>query len=258
MFSSSLIVTLCVCMAFLPAATAAPDSERGFGDSTSHQTAMPLNRVTFKGNVLDGAGGAVDHWIVYYCVSWMPLCEGLMDDYRQLSHQYDEKFNSERLLSLGVRFAYVDCATEKVLCNQNGVTDYPYMAHYHDGNVSSRWSSGADSLQGLQRSLREFVHQTLATVGVKSPLQPLLPSLASLRQQYLPGSFRDWGRVLVATCFAASLLVWCARAIRVMTDAAGGQPLIKNKSPQETEDCEPLRRRHLPREWGLERRSFEL
>jgi len=60
-----------------------------------------------------------------------------------------------------VRFAEVDCAVDKALCNDNKVEMYPSVAHFEGGKLSSRWelSSDATSLSG---DVSKWVRKVLA------------------------------------------------------------------------------------------------
>lgn len=58
--------------------------------------------------------------------------------------------NASSWQTAAVRFAEVDCATDKALCNENGVETYPWAIHFKGGKFARAWelSRGATSLSG--------------------------------------------------------------------------------------------------------------
>merc|ERR1719311_744944 len=91
--------------------------------------AVELTRFTFRGNVLEGRGDAVDHWMVMFCPKWHDKCQTLLPSYERLGQQWEDKLNTGLFTSM-VRFAKVDCATDKALCVSLGVEEYPLVAHF--------------------------------------------------------------------------------------------------------------------------------
>merc|ERR1719258_400960 len=88
-----------------------------------------LNRFTFPGNVLQGTGDLVENWIVIFCPGWHDKCQGLLPSYELLGVQWENKLN-KAVMSSRVRFAKVDCATDKRLCVSLDIDDYPSVVHY--------------------------------------------------------------------------------------------------------------------------------
>mmetsp|Transcript_51550 Transcript_51550/g.159727 ORF Transcript_51550/g.159727 Transcript_51550/m.159727 type:complete len:275 (-) Transcript_51550:643-1467(-) len=111
--------------------------------SALHASTLELNRFTFGGNVLrhDGSGSHVAHWVVAFCPSWWEPCQNLEGPYAELSRQWEGTLNTA-LLTKEVRFAMVDCASDKVLCNEQDVESYPTVHHYHEGQRVASWSGG--------------------------------------------------------------------------------------------------------------------
>mmetsp|Transcript_78491 Transcript_78491/g.142954 ORF Transcript_78491/g.142954 Transcript_78491/m.142954 type:complete len:319 (-) Transcript_78491:76-1032(-) len=111
-----------------------------------HPEASRLNRYNFAGNVLRGTGDQAKHWIVIFCTDWHERCHALVPSYELLGAQWEEKLNENSLFGSSVRFAKVDCATEKELCTSQGVEDYPTVKHYEQGRDVGMWTSGAPGL----------------------------------------------------------------------------------------------------------------
>jgi len=96
-----------------------------------------LNKRTFESNI---ASDFVDNWIVMFCVDWYPPCVELHRSYMVLAERYDVNQNgATELLRKTVRFAAVDCALDKVLCNTQLVEDYPAFRHYRGGKIHATW-----------------------------------------------------------------------------------------------------------------------
>eukprot|EP00927_Polykrikos_kofoidii_P062176 TRINITY_DN569_c0_g1_i1.p1 TRINITY_DN569_c0_g1~~TRINITY_DN569_c0_g1_i1.p1 ORF type:complete len:309 (+),score=30.63 TRINITY_DN569_c0_g1_i1:87-929(+) len=158
-----------------------------------------LNDVLFSGNVLRETSHPVGHWIVLFCPSWWGPCQQAMTDFSDLGESWQTKLNTDALLTLSARFARVDCATDKVLCNKMEVADYPTIKHYSNGVHIA-------TLQGKSRaSITKWLAAQLSTVQPadgSSQLQ-LAPELASA---YLcPGKYTA---DLLVACFMAALNFW--------------------------------------------------
>merc|ERR1719183_1894002 len=110
-----------------------------------HREATKLNRFIFSGNVLEGTGDIVDHWIVMFCPGWHDKCQSLLPSYELLGVQWENKLNND-LMSSKVRFAKVDCATEKALCVSLDIDDYPSVVHCRNQEFVNSWHGGAPGL----------------------------------------------------------------------------------------------------------------
>lgn len=111
-----------------------------------HPDASQLNRYIFQGNVLHGTGDQVKHWMVIFCTDWHEKCKGLVPSFELLGAQWEEKLNAGDIFQSSVRFAKVDCATDKELCNSQGIEDYPTVTHYQHGKAIGTWTGGAPGL----------------------------------------------------------------------------------------------------------------
>jgi len=100
---------------------------------------MRLNRFSFHKAVIEDDTNDVANWIVLFCPAWYEPCQALEPIYRQLTEKWQGQLNSA-LLSQEVRFAAVDCATEKETCNtQNVGMNYPFIAHYRKNQQVAVW-----------------------------------------------------------------------------------------------------------------------
>merc|ERR1719198_2398050 len=130
-----------------------------------HREATVLNRFTFTGNVLEGKGDLVDHWIVMFCPGWHDKCQSLLPSYEMLGVQWENKLN-KGLMRSAVRFVKVDCATEKALCVSLDIDDYPSVVHYHQRERVASWHGGAP---GLVRFVKQSLEGTKKRANKRQP-----------------------------------------------------------------------------------------
>jgi len=101
-----------------------------------------LNRCTFHGNVVHPKeDDHVTQWIVNFCPSWWEHCQNLAGPLKKMADEWESRLNTE-LVNLNVRFATVDCAVDKVLCNEQGVDSYPTVHRYTKGKRSATFVGG--------------------------------------------------------------------------------------------------------------------
>jgi len=163
---------------------------------------LELNRFTFDDNVLRaGEQPHVAHWIVNFCVPWWDGCKNVARTYTQFGDEWQGKLNGD-LLTSEVRFATVDCATDKVLCNEQGVEVYPTVVHYTRGEQISMYEVGGKSMEKfhswISQALTRVENTTATTSADATDLQTGLSS-------YLMPGDRATDALLVAVGVAASL-----------------------------------------------------
>merc|ERR1719217_1687928 len=100
-----------------------------------------LNRFTFDDNVIKDKEGdlLVEHWVVEFCVHWWEPCQKFGTHFNDVGQRLTEELNADRVVTKRVNFARVNCATDKVLCNEQGVEDSPTVRHYYHGQPVSTW-----------------------------------------------------------------------------------------------------------------------
>jgi len=110
-----------------------------------------LNRQTFAENIFWGTASGdyiAEQWMVRFCPASWPACQQLEASFEDLAGDWEAKLNTD-FGARKIRFAMVDCATDKELCNTEGVMDYPTVHHYRNrkrldafvgaGNNFARW-----------------------------------------------------------------------------------------------------------------------
>eukprot|EP00413_Alexandrium_margalefii_P004803 CAMPEP_0204516658 /NCGR_PEP_ID=MMETSP0661-20131031/3256_1 /ASSEMBLY_ACC=CAM_ASM_000606 /TAXON_ID=109239 /ORGANISM="Alexandrium margalefi, Strain AMGDE01CS-322" /LENGTH=267 /DNA_ID=CAMNT_0051522023 /DNA_START=115 /DNA_END=918 /DNA_ORIENTATION=- len=224
---------------------------------------VPLTRVTFNGNVLEEEG-YTEHWMVLFCVDWYPPCQALQTPFMGLAEKHSKAFNNDTLLNDFVRFGTVDCAVDKVLCNEQSVETYPSVFHYTAGEQLTGWTGGSEARDA--KSYSKWVLKELTSFKAIS-LQPAPPLLTRT----------EWRTVMrLLACIAASIssFVWAVGRGADLWLALGERRRLKRASivarddPQKSSSETPTDSsgespgdrltRRLPRQWASERGGLEL
>lgn len=259
------------------APAAPPESVEARIALRQHRESTALNRYTFPGNVLQGTGDLVDHWIVMFCPGWHDKCQGLMPSYELLGVQWENKLNKD-VMSSSVRFTKVDCATEKALCVSLDIDDYPSVVHYRNQQRVASWHGGAPGLvrfvkQELEGPKRRPSQKTSASRVKKQPVcggDVTFPgdAPATTEEYGLSGAVRLGASPWRTLCFALVLLAaargaWVASGSARLAHVSGKQTPLSASEPCTArvhprvaasaglEAC-------LPREWAIERQPIEL
>jgi len=127
-----------------------------------------LNRVTFAGNVFTNPEGAgPEGWVVLFCVDWYEPCQHFQNTFDSTAIELGGMSDDE-VLSRTTRFAQVDCASDKVLCNGQDVGAYPTVVHYRRGGRAGEWSQSGRAPEKEAASFQKWVKkqmQQLDTLG---------------------------------------------------------------------------------------------
>jgi len=110
----------------------------------SQRNLLQMNQFSFNGNVLNRPKNKEDdmaHWIVQFCPHWWDPCVGLTESFAKVGSELEEQLNGALFIK-NIRFAIVDCASEKVLCNEQEVETYPTTRHYYKGEFVAGWFGG--------------------------------------------------------------------------------------------------------------------
>jgi hypothetical protein len=241
------------------APAAPPESAEARVALRQHREATALNRYTFKGNVLEGVGDIVEHWIVMFCPGWHDKCQGLLPSYELLGMQWENKLN-KAVMESQVRFAKVDCATDKALCVSLDVDDYPSVVHYHKQQRVASWHGGAPGLvrfvkQELEASKRRASSKTVAAQSRKA-IKPVCGgdiTFADTPAEVGSGwwHFQDYvaGSTWRSLCFTLLLLaatrsVWTL-AFTGRRTRGGAKAVVRQPAPEAS-----AQRSYVPREWS--------
>lgn len=234
-----------------------------------HREATALNRFIFQGNVLEGTGDLVDHWIVMFCPSWHEKCQGLLPSFELLGVQWENKLNKD-VMSSSVRFAKVDCATDKGLCVSLDVEDYPSVVHYRHHQRVASWHGGAP---GLVRFVKQEIEGPKQKRRPKAAAKPMVepscaadgPAAAETLAE-ADGSHRFLAVLLRLIQFVATSWRTLCFVLALLAGARAAMLLVPRRAAPEKRCAGEMRRAVpsnrlqacLPRSWARERRSIEL
>jgi thiol-disulfide isomerase/thioredoxin len=228
-----------------------------------------LNRITFAKTILEEHEDEVPHWIVLFCPPWYEPCQAIAPVFRQLSEKWQAQLNGA-LLSTEVRFATVDCASDKALCNTQRVDTYPMVSHYEKRQQVKIWrgKSYDSDKQRLMQFLQKELGPLAAALG--EPLDTTEPEVTPEGSQ----NFRvDFLLIFAAIagnawfisrsgCLEASAASKQTKAARSMPSAGGpASPSVKQATQDLDSAASPQSScvaRSLPKEWAQERPSLEL
>lgn len=120
-----------------------------------------LNRFTFTPNVFAGGeGDTPESWVVLFCVDWFPTCNTFKQHFLSLASEHG-RASDDDLFSRKTRFAEVDCAVDKVLCNSQDVDSYPTVVHYRRGGRAGEWSTGGRDDEKDAKAFTKWVEKQL-------------------------------------------------------------------------------------------------
>jgi len=212
---------------------------------------MKLNRFTFEQTILKEHDDEVPHWIVIFCAPWYEPCQALEPVFKQLTDKWQNQLNNA-VLSTEIRFAAVDCATEKSLCNEQNVDTYPFVAHYSQRKQVKIWKG--KSFAADEKRLKDFL------------MKELVPIAAAQNSGLDEESFDNLSAESGHTVPVDFLLIFAAiagNAWFISRGGFGGEATSSSaacekhlhNSDQQVSSCVV---RSLPKEWGRDRPSYEL
>jgi len=244
--------------------------ERALSQSSEAHLQPPVfNRYTFHGNVIRPSDeDRVSQWIVNYCPSWWDHCQILARPFADMAGQWESRLNTE-IMNLNVRFAVVDCAVDKVLCNDQYVQGYPTVHRYVKGKRFATWTGGSGQ-DGAR--LAQWLTQQLNTTAVAKEPKPIATSKAKTKPA-LTGFIVELSLVmgvLLVNLWAvvSNPQLWQRQpaAPAKVVQQATALSMTANKGPtsgkenhSECEQCDVAGVGHcLPKEWAVQHQGMEL
>lgn len=224
----------------------------------SKSSVLVLNKYIFDENVLESSDNGVQHWIVFFCVSWWEGCQGMEAPYKALASQWHDELNTDLMMN-EVRFAAVDCAVDKVLCNQQGVDDYPTVGHYHQHRPISAWSDRS-GLKKMTQKLGKWLEVRLGHLRVgrvdadEEITAPQAPqTMLEQAKAAMPDGALDFMVLILAILGNAWVVSRSVTPSPAKKASTAKEPASSAASPAQTSIS-----RLLPEEWAKERTSIEL
>lgn len=223
---------------------------------------LRLNRYTFHNTILEEHEDPVTHWIVLFCPPWFEPCQAIAPIFREFSAKWQEQLNGA-LLSTEVRFATVDCATEKALCNTQNVDTYPLVAHYRKRQQVRLWRG--KSFDTDRDRLQQFLQKELGPVAAALSTLPESNTLDETPED--AQNFRvDFLLIFAAIAGNAWFISRSSSVTEAPAKVSQSQPAAPHAPKQQPAEGSVLPAspqascvaRSLPKEWGQERPSLEL
>jgi len=235
-------------------------AEEARTDYFAQSSVLMLNKITFERTIMETSSDEVEHWVVFFCVSWWEGCQGLEEPYKQLANEWHGRANTQ-LMKNEVRFAAVDCAVDKVLCNSQAAKNYPVVNHYtQHAKVSAWFGGGRKNPAMVTEKLASWLWTRLGHLAIGrqndelASVKPAASRLESWRLQ-LPGWAPDACVLVLAVLGNAFIVSWVFEA--------PSQAPCSSKESAETQVGVALVGgtsvgRFLPEDWSTDRQRIEL
>lgn len=138
--------------------SAVRSEEAKIASITAHKV-VELNRFNFHNSVLRDGHDQPVHWIVRFCHDWYAPCEHLTGVFDEIAIRFEKMLNANDQFQTTVRFADVDCSTNKPLCNEVADYHFPQIIHFHEQARFSDWKAGNKSPKHNMQSLMTWMEK---------------------------------------------------------------------------------------------------
>jgi len=129
----------------------APDTT---GAKVNIQAVADLNRFNFHNNVLKDGHDQPLHWIVRFCHDWYEPCDQLTPVFTEAAFEIERMLNANDQFQTTVRFADVDCSTNKPLCNEVADYHFPQVIHFYKQARYADWKGGGNPKRNAENFLK--------------------------------------------------------------------------------------------------------
>jgi hypothetical protein len=221
------------------------DMEVTVTEDIGYDSLHRLNRVNFN-STLEHSG--ISDWIVFYCTSWWVGCQHQISHYRALAVPTEAAVNTA-LLSKQVRFAVVDCAVDKPLCNEQGVYNYPWTVHYHKGQQNSVW---VDYVKNAM--FEKWIDETLAGKSEGEEVEETISQITAtvvLESLKDTKSFRGANFIILCVAIGINMRLVLRSLFPDTATEASPKTFQVGEPSSDLGNC-------IPREWSRDRSSLEL
>jgi len=241
-------------------------SEDATTRSSTVSTVATLNRVTFTGNVFGQREGGQDGWVVLFCASWFETCQGFESTFLETAQKYGGT-SVDDLFSRSTRFATVDCAVDKELCNTQDVEAYPTAVHYRRGGRAGEWSQSGRTVEKEAKGFKKWLDKQMQETDKPASVAPLAEARAEAAAaggvaKFTSGIPLKQALPMVVALAAGGL--WLGRLSAELREALQllrepGLPPAAERKPDVEQLTEPLAEeeallpvivRSLPEEWA--------
>jgi len=221
-----------------------------------------LNRVTFAGNVFGSREGEGNEgWMVLFCVDWYEPCKNFQDAFLSTAAEHGGMSDDE-VLSRTTRFAQVDCAVDKVLCNSQDVGAYPTVVHYRLGGRAGEWSQSGRTPEKEAKSFQKWVAKQMQHMDTLDRDVTAEQSSSTENDPITKFSMgMSAGQALPLMVFAAAGTMWVTRFgvelwefvhfLREPSDKCNVvAPVVDSPAAEETTEDRPAVARCVPEGWA--------
>jgi len=193
------------------------DAEDDNAKIFSQRNLLQMNQFSFNGNVLNRPKNKeedVAHWIVQFCPRWWDPCVGLTESFAKVGSELEEQLNGA-LFMKNIRFAIVDCASDKVLCNEQEVATYPTTRHYYKGEFVAGWFGGQAH---HEKFYTEWLMQQAQGITAETPAGYLVGNLtnstkSSKEEETAEIALPTFEEIATDLLVVAVLVALCIRAV---------------------------------------------
>jgi hypothetical protein len=112
--------------------------------SINARKVVDLNRFNFHNSVLQDGHDQPLHWIVRFCHDWYVPCDQLTPIFTETAIQVENTLNANDQFQTTIRFADVDCSTNKPLCNEVADYHFPQIIHFHKQARYADWKGSGN------------------------------------------------------------------------------------------------------------------
>lgn len=172
---------------------------------------LKLNRLTFDGNVLAQQDQQyAQRWIVLFCYPWYEECQEAEIVFRALAGQVEKDLNKELTVN-AIRFAQVDCSTDRTLCNTMGVDEYPFVGRYFANGTKDAWTGRfykKSSHSQISSKFISFIEEEMTTLAY-GEWQQLQGLVQSFRKTVRKLGNHQSGDAALFTMASVGLVAYC-------------------------------------------------
>jgi len=230
--------------------------------SLTGSNSLQLNHRTFGGNI-KRSDSHTENWVALFCADWYKPCDAIAAQFEESGRYWERELNAGYTLGNHIRFARVNCAVDKPLCNQEQVDTYPTVVQYTRGAPTSTWvgNGKSDSKRLIKWLNRRFGAEDIASSAPQTE-QPQAASalhqatrILSKRMHSVEQAFNCFLIVALAAmnCYAVRNMV---RDEKPKADAPINKVLVMD-SLANTDSRDRLQV-VLPSDWTTVPRSLEL
>lgn len=214
--------------------------------SINARKVVDLNRFNFHNSVLQEGHDQPLHWIVRFCHDWYVPCDHLTPVFTEAALGVENALNANDQFQTTVRFADVDCSTNKPLCNEVADYHFPQIIHFHKQARFTDWKGGGSLKRNAESFLEWMDEQARAIESMTefpTQLEAQVRKEADSKIDPVQWDIRHVIAVFVALAGALAGYFWIL--VRTITGIGVCATLPSTSSRQRQLTCQDM----LPEDW---------